>query len=127
MPLVRITLQTGRPPAVLRAIGEAIHGALVSAIGAPAEGRFQVFDERPPGSLVFPPSYLGVPKSEGLVILQITMNLGRTLEQKKALYAQLAERLGRDAGVRPEDLIVSLVEVPRENWSWGRGEATYAK
>lgn len=127
MPLVRISLGAGRPAATVRAISDAIHKALVEAVNAPAEGKFHLVTEHAPGMLVHPPSYMGMPKSDGIVVIQVTMNAGRPIELKRALYAKLAELLEKEAGVRKEDLVVSLVEIPKENWSWGGGEMTYVK
>ncbi|KAF0244542.1 MAG: 4-oxalocrotonate [Planctomycetota bacterium] len=127
MPLVRISMREGRPPAAVTAIGDAVHRALVEAAKAPADGKFQIVTEHGPDGLVHPPSYMGVPKSDAFVVVQITMNAGRTVEVKRALYAKIAELLEKDAGVRPGDVIISLVEVPQENWSWGGGEMTYVK
>jgi phenylpyruvate tautomerase PptA (4-oxalocrotonate tautomerase family) len=59
-------------------------------------------------------------------MIQITWNEGRTLEQKKALYKAIADGLGGRLGLRREDVFVSLVEVRRENWSFGNGIAQYA-
>ncbi|MCC6737552.1 MAG: tautomerase family protein [Planctomycetia bacterium] len=127
MPLVRISLGAGRPASVVKAISDAVHRALVEAAGAPAEGKFQLVTEHAPGTLVHPPSYMGMPKSDGIVVIQATMNAGRTTEVKRALYAKIAELLEKEAGVRKEDVVISLVEVPKENWSWGGGEMTYVK
>jgi 4-oxalocrotonate tautomerase len=126
MPLVRISIRAGRPPAAVQAIGDAVHRALVEAVNAPADGKFQVITEHGPEGLVHPPSYMGVPKSDGIVVIQITMNAGRTIELKRALYAKIGELLSA-AGVKKEDIVISLLEVPKENWSWGGGEMTYVK
>ena len=126
MPLVRISLRAGRSPAEVRGIGDAVHRALVEAVNAPADGKFQVISEHGPEGLLHPPAYMGMPKSDGIVIIQITMNAGRTLELKRALYAKIADLLST-AGVKKEDIVISLLEVPKENWSWGGGEMTYVK
>ncbi|MEK7465937.1 MAG: tautomerase family protein [Planctomycetota bacterium] len=126
MPLVRISMRSGRPPAAVKAIGDAVHRALVEAVSAPADGKFQVITEHGPEGLVHPPSYMGMPKSDGIVVIQVTMNAGRTVELKRALYAKIADLLA-GAGVNREDIVISLVEVPKENWSWGGGEMTYLK
>jgi phenylpyruvate tautomerase PptA (4-oxalocrotonate tautomerase family) len=60
------------------------------------------------------------------VLIQITANNTRTLEQKKALFRRIAERLGENPGLRPEDVFVSLLEVTKESWSLGNGLAQYA-
>jgi len=126
MPLVRISMRAGRPAATVKAIGDSVHRALVEAAGAPADGKFLVITEHGPEGLVHPPTYLGVAKTDGIVIIQITMNAGRTIEVKRALYAKIADLLA-EAGVKREDIVISLVEIPKENWSWGGGEMTYVK
>jgi phenylpyruvate tautomerase PptA (4-oxalocrotonate tautomerase family) len=88
--------------------------------------RFQVITEHAPPNLVFDPAYLGIRRSEDLVMIQITWNEGRTVEQKKALYKAIADGLAGKPGLRREDVFVSLVEVRRENWSFGNGIAQYA-
>ncbi|MCE9582769.1 MAG: tautomerase family protein [Planctomycetes bacterium] len=126
MPLVRISMRAGRPAATVKAIGDAVHRALVEAASAPADGKFLVITEHTPEELIHPPAYLGVAKTDGVVIIQVTMNAGRTIEVKKALYARMADLLA-DAGVKREDIVISLLEIPKENWSWGGGEMTYVK
>jgi 4-oxalocrotonate tautomerase len=127
MPLVRVSLRKGKSPSHLTAIGEAIHAAMVETINVPAADRFQIFTEHMPEGLVYDPGYLGIERSDDIVVIQITLNSGRTLDQKRALYHALAEGLAKDPGLRKEDVLVSLVEVPKENWSFGNGEASYAK
>lgn len=127
MPLVRISLREGKPASYRAAIGEAIHRAMVETINVPADDRFQILQEHQPEGLVYDRRYLGIERTDDIVVIQITLNAGRTLEQKRALYRTLAEKLARDPGLRGEDVLISLVEVPRENWSFGNGEASYAK
>ena len=127
MPLVRIALRKGKSPSHLTAIGEAVHAAMVEAINVPADDRFQIFSEHAPEGLVYDPGYLGIARTDDIVIIQITLNAGRTLDQKRSLYRVIAEKLAKDPGLRREDVLVSLVEVVKENWSFGKGEASYAK
>ena len=126
MPLVRIDVLDGRTPEQLAAIGDGVHRAMVETIAVPALDRFQVITRHPLGGLNFDPEYLGIPRSPEIVIIQITLNAGRTVEKKRALYAAIARNLAANPGVRPADVFVSLVEVPRENWSFGNGIAQYA-
>jgi len=125
MPLVRVTLRKGRSPEFIRDAGNAIHEALVAQANVPPDDRFQIFDEVESDRLIGHPSYGGVERSEGLMIIEITLNAGRTLEIKKNLYADIAARLERALDVRPDDVLINLVEVPKENWSFGKGVATY--
>jgi len=126
MPLVRIDVAQGRSGEQLRAISDGVHRAMVEAVGVPALDRFQVIAEHPPDRLIFDPEYLGIHRSPGVVFVQITLNAGRTLDQKRALFAAIARNLVAAAGVRSEDIVVSLVEVAKENWSFGNGVAQYA-
>jgi 4-oxalocrotonate tautomerase len=126
MPLVRITLRKGKTPEALRDIGEAIHQALVTQANVPPDDRFHIIEEVEGDHLTAHPSYGGVNRSEGLIVIQITLNAGRTAEVKKNLYADIVARLAAGVDVRPDDVLISLVEVTKENWSFGNGLATYA-
>lgn len=124
MPLVRIS----HPPGVdAPALSRGVHRALVEQFKIPEDDLFQIITEHvPQGGLVRPASYLGVEYSNAFTVIQITANDTRTVEQKKALYAAIADNLVRGAGMRSEDILISLVEVKKENWSFGKGLAQYA-
>ena len=124
MPLQRIDLGTGRAAEQRRAIADAVHRALVETCGVPEQDRFQIVAAHERGAVVFAPEYLGI-RHQDPVLVQITLNAGRTLEQKQRLYRRMAE-LFSAAGVPANDLVVSLVEVTKENWSFGDGVAQYA-
>jgi len=126
MPLVRISLREGKPETYRRALADGIHRAMVDAINVPPLDRFQVITEHPAESLIYDPAYLGIMRGDDVVFVQITLNAGRSTEQKRALYARMAELLQANPGLRPQDLLISLVEVSRENWSFGNGQAQYA-
>ena len=125
MPLVRVALPRGRFQSSIPSIGEAIHRAMVATINVPPEDRFQVFTEHSPEELVCDPKYLGIQRGPDAIVVQITLNAGRTVEMKRALYAAIAENLSRSPGLRKEDVLVNLVEVPKENWSFGGGQMSY--
>ena len=126
VPLVRITLRRGRTPEFLREASNAIHEALVATANVPADDRFHIIEEVDHDHLVAHATYGGVERSDALIVVQITLNAGRTVEIKRALYADIAKRLQETLDVRPDDVLVSLVEVTKENWSFGGGRATYA-
>jgi phenylpyruvate tautomerase PptA (4-oxalocrotonate tautomerase family) len=125
MPLARIDLRKGKNAAYRRNIGRVIYEAMV-AVGVPEGDRFQVITEHDADNFLFEPTYLGIQRTDDLVIIQITWNEGRTVEQKKTLYRTIAEGLAKSPGVCPEDVLINLVEVKKENWSFGNGVATYA-
>jgi 4-oxalocrotonate tautomerase len=126
MPLVRIALRKGTRPEFRRAVSDSIHRAMVEAIQIPEQDRFQIITEHDEAGLVYDPSYLGISRSDGVILVQITISAGRTLEVRKALFAKIAANLRESPGVRPEDVFVNLVETARENWSFGNGIAQYA-
>ncbi|HEX8617283.1 MAG TPA: tautomerase family protein [Thermoanaerobaculia bacterium] len=125
MPLVRITLRQGKPADFLAAASNAVHQALVTQANVPADDLFQVIDEVPPANLIAHASYAGCQRSDEVMFIEITLNAGRSVDIKRALYADIAARLA-ELGVRPDDVLVNLVEVTKENWSFGKGLATYA-
>ncbi|TMA19710.1 MAG: tautomerase family protein [Deltaproteobacteria bacterium] len=126
MPLVRIALRKGKSPEYRRAISDSIHRAMVETIKIPEQDRFQIVTEHDDASLVYDPSYLGISRSDGVILVQITLSAGRTVDVRKALFARIAQLLRESPGVRPEDVFVNLVEVAKENWSFGNGIAQYA-
>ena len=126
MPLVRIDLRQGKPPEYRHKIGDMIYRAMRETINMPEHDRFQVITDPPAEGLIYDPSYLGINRTGDVVFIQITLNAGRTLDQKKALYARIAELLAQEPGVRPEDVLINLVECAKEDWSFGNGIASYA-
>ena len=126
MPLVHISLRKGKSPEYIRSVADGVHGALVAQANVPPDDRFQIIHELDDAALIAHPSYGGVNRSKDVVIIEITLNVGRTVEIKKNLYADIARRLQESADVRPDDVMISLVEVTKENWSFGGGRATYA-
>jgi 4-oxalocrotonate tautomerase len=126
MPLVRIDLMEGRPAEYCRGIGEVVYRAMIEVLKVPKDDRFQVIAEHPHHSLIADENYLGIKRTQDCVFIQITLNAGRSVEQKKSFYHAVAEGLHSSLGLRREDVFINLVEVPKENWSFGNGEAQYA-
>jgi 4-oxalocrotonate tautomerase len=126
MPLVRIDTTQRLPPERRSALGDAVHRALVETIGVPVDDRFQIVVAHADGVLSVTPAYLGIHHGPEVALVQITISVGRTLEQKRALFRRIAEGVAAVGAVRREDVIVNLVEVVKENWSFGDGEAQYA-
>jgi 4-oxalocrotonate tautomerase len=125
MPFVRISLRGDRSEKERLSIGDSVHRAMVKAIGIPEGDRFQVITEHG-ADLVYDPDYLNIKRTDGIIIIQITLASGRTLEKKKALYKTIAEFLAAEHGVRPENVFINLVETSMENWSFGNGLCQYA-
>lgn len=126
MPLVRISMSIGRSPEARRKMADAVHQALVETISIPAADRFQIITESQAGDFVYDPEYLNISRSSALIMIQIVISTGRSVDIKKALYRRIADLLSMQAGVRKEDVLINLVEVAKENWSFGNGVAQYA-
>ena len=102
-----------------------MHQALVETIGIPPADRFQLISEYTADHFIYDPSYMDMSRTDQLVMLQMTISLGRTVEQKRALYQRITERLSEHPGIRPEDIFINVIEVAKENWSFGQGIAQY--
>jgi phenylpyruvate tautomerase PptA (4-oxalocrotonate tautomerase family) len=126
MPLVRIDLPAGKPAGYGSAVGEVVYAAMIAVLNVPKDDRFQVITEHPGAGLIINPMYLGIQRSKDAIVIQVTLNEGRTLEQKRGFYKAIADGLQERVGLRREDVTINLVEVKKENWSFGNGEAQYA-
>ena len=125
MPLVRIDLRRGKSAAYKKAISDGVYQALREIFTVPENDRFMVVTDRADEDFLYEPSYLGIAHSPDFVMLQITVSNTRTVEQKQAFFASVAELLAESPGLRKEDVWINLVEVKKENWSFGNGIAQY--
>jgi 4-oxalocrotonate tautomerase len=126
MPLVRIDLPAGKPDQYQRTAADVVYEAMLTTLKAPKDDRFQVITEHAPATLIIDPTYLGIERSADALVIQITLNEGRTIEAKQAFYRAVADGLHARLGLRREDVVINLVEVKKENWSFGNGIAQYA-
>jgi phenylpyruvate tautomerase PptA (4-oxalocrotonate tautomerase family) len=126
MPLARIDIPAGKSDDYRTTVGDIVYEAMVSTLNAPKDDRFQVISERGPNELIADPNYLGISRSKDCLFIQLTLNEGRTVEQKKAFYKAVADGLHERLKLRREDVFINLVEVKKENWSFGNGIAQYA-
>ena len=126
MPLTHIALRRGKPAAYRQAILEGLYAAMRETFNVPDDDRFMTITQHDADEFLYGRSYLGIERSDDLVLIQLTVSNTRTLEQKKALFAAIDKKLGDNPGIRPQDVFINLVEVVEENWSFGRGLAQYA-
>jgi phenylpyruvate tautomerase PptA (4-oxalocrotonate tautomerase family) len=99
---------------------------MIEEIFVPADDKFRIITAHQANEINIPKSYLGIEYTQGIVLIQITLNAGRTVELKKKFYQRIANDLHLELKVREEDVFISLVEVAKENWSFGNGEMQYA-
>ena len=126
MPLVNISLRAGKPESHRQAILDGVYRAMRETFNVPEDDQFMTLREHAAADLRYGATYLDIARTDDIVLIQITANNTRTLEQKKALFARIAALLAERPGLRPQDVFVSLVEVAKENWSFGNGLAQYA-
>ena len=126
MPLVRIDLAAGKSLEYGKQVGQIVYRALTDVMNAPKDDLFQIITEHPQADLQFDREFLGIHRSDDCIFVQITLNGGRTVEMKQRFYKAVADGLHESLKLRREDIFISLVEVPKENWSFGNGEAQYA-
>ena len=127
MPLVRINLSNTASEQTVKAIGDTVYEAMLAVASVPPNDRFQIITRHAGDELVYPAEgYLGVNYSKDIIFIQVTWNAGRSTDVKKAFYRAVADGVHASTGVRREDVWISLVEVNREDWSFGNGEMQYA-
>ena len=126
MPIVRIDFLEGKAPEYGVQVGLIVARAMTEILNVPKDDLFQVITAHPKTGLRFDRDYLGIHRSDDCIFFQITLNSGRTVEMKQRFYKVVADCLHEELNLRKEDVLINLVEVPKENWSFGNGEAQYA-
>lgn len=126
MPLVHISLRTGKSEAYRQAIFDGVYLAMRDTFNVPEDDQFMTIAEHDPSNFRYGASYLDIARSDDVIFVQISAMNSRTAEQKKALFARIVELLSKEPGMRPEDVLVSILEGVKENWSLGNGIAQYA-
>jgi 4-oxalocrotonate tautomerase len=125
VPLVRIDMLQGNSEQYRAQVVEIVYRTLLDVLNVPQNDRFQIVTEHTQDELIFDPDYLGVHRSDDCIFFQITLNSGRSVELKQRFYRTLSDRLHQVLKVRREDVFINLIDVPKENWSFGNGEAQY--
>jgi hypothetical protein len=127
VPLVRINLSQSASAETIRTVSGVVYDAMINVANVPANDKFQIITRHADDELVYPAEgYLGVTYTPGIVFIQVTWNAGRTIEVKKAFYKAIAEGISQKTEIRIQDVFISLIDVAREDWSFGNGEMQYA-
>jgi phenylpyruvate tautomerase PptA (4-oxalocrotonate tautomerase family) len=122
MPFARIDLAQGKTPEYRATVADVVYGGIVGVLKAPDGDRFIVIGEHAPENFIYDPHFLGMKRSPDFILIQVTSTVGNTKEQKLAFFRQIADELNSKLGVRPEDVMINMVFVDREDWSFGKGE-----
>src|SRR6201997_1201657 len=124
MPLLRIDVIKGRSAAELKELLDAIHCAMLAAFKVPERDRYQIVHEHSAADLRIEDTGLGIPRTERIVMVQVTTRARRRLE-KKNFYELLCQELLRRCGVKTSDVVVSITQNADEDWSFGYGRAQF--
>ena len=126
MPLVRIDLSKKHSESFAQQVGDIVYNVMREQINVPEDDKFQIITRHDSAGFNIPKSYLGVEYSEGIIFIQATISFGRSVDIKKNLYQGICDALVQKLDVRPQDVFINLLEVSKENWSFGNGEMQYA-
>ncbi|QBY56489.1 tautomerase family protein [Cupriavidus oxalaticus] len=127
MPLVRINISQTASAETVRAVSDVVYASMIDVANVPQHDKFQIITRHADDELIYPAEgYLGIDYTPSIVFIQVTWNAGRSTEVKKAFYKAVAEGISRETGIRIQDVWISLVDVNREDWSFGNGEMQYA-
>jgi phenylpyruvate tautomerase PptA (4-oxalocrotonate tautomerase family) len=111
VPLITISIFKGYSDDFKIRIQNAVHASFVSAFKIP-EGDFnQKIDEYDKNNWKIPSG-----KSDNYVRIEVYVFPGRTRETKKKLYGEIVANLEK-IGIKREDVIMALLEIPMENWA----------
>ena len=124
MPLVRIDLAQGKPVDYRTTIGDVVYDAMLQSINVPDDDRFQIITSTLPTRLIFNRTYLGIERTHDCVFIQVTLERRSIRGTKQAFFKAIADGLHERLELRREDVFINLVEVVKENWSFGNGEAS---
>ncbi|MEN3929980.1 tautomerase family protein [Microvirga sp. W0021] len=127
MPLVRIDLHKSAPEGLAKIVGDAVYDAMREVANVPAGDKFQIITRHESGELVYPSEgYLGINYSENIIFIQIIWNAGRSVDVKQSFYHLVADTIHAKGNIRKEDIFINLIDIAKENWSFGNGEMQYA-
>lgn len=124
MPLLRIDVIEGRSKAELKELLDATHGAMLGAFKVPERDRYQIVHEHPVAEMKIEDTGLCIPRTERVVMLQVTTRPRSRLE-KQHFYELLCQELLRRCGVKASDVVVSITQNADEDWSFGYGQAQF--
>ncbi len=121
MPFTRISMLAGKSAGYLAAISDSLDRALIDCFEVPEGDRFVAIHQHRPGELIFDRSYRGSPRSDDYVFFHITTGKARSAETKARFYGRLVDNLAASPGLRPEDVMVAIVNSTFEDWSFASG------
>jgi 4-oxalocrotonate tautomerase len=124
MPVTRIAIRDGKTSQYKQALLDEIYEAMRETVAIKEGDRFMAITEHTASEFAYGP-FLGIDRSDDLVQIQVFWAPGKAVDAKLAMYKKIVERLGNNPGVRPQDVLISVIETAAENWSFGNGETQF--
>ncbi|QXI26518.1 tautomerase family protein [Pseudomonas vanderleydeniana] len=124
MPLLKIDVIKGRTDEEISVLLDTVHRAMVEAFAVPERDRYQILNEHAPSRMIVQDTGLGFERTDKVVVIT-AISRPRSVEMKEKFYALLVEGLGRECGIEPRDVMVSMVINGDEDWSFGFGRAQF--
>src|SRR4030095_4665453 len=107
MPVAKIHVLEGRyDEARLGRGSNAVQQGLISALGIPPDGFFQIIHVLPTTQLRHTRSFLKLNYSDDLILLEITFIAGRPKEKRLGLLKALNDGVVAAAGIAPEHALI---------------------
>ena len=122
MPFARIDLIEGKAPEYRSAVADIVYRGIVDVLKAPDGDRFVVVGEHTSNNLIYDPNFLGFSRSPDFILIQVTSTVGNDKDSKLAFYRFIADELKSKLSVRPDDIMINMVFVNKEDWSFGKGQ-----
>jgi phenylpyruvate tautomerase PptA (4-oxalocrotonate tautomerase family) len=122
MPFARIDLNKGKSAAYRATVADVVYEGIVGVLKAPDGDRFIVVNEHEPENLIYDRTFLDMDRSPDFILIQVTSTVGNSKDLKFAFYRQIADDLNQKLGVRSDDIMINMVFVDKEDWSFGKGQ-----
>jgi len=128
MPFFNVHVPKGLFPLDQRkAIADSLAHSLQESFGLPPEDKFVVINEHSEGFMFLHPTYKDVERSAGAIVISVYIPASRPMSEKRKLLKEIVQRLHDNVGIRPDDVFVTLIPLPSENFSFGRGFSPFDK
>lgn len=119
MPLVNISILSGKSSEYIQAVGDSINAAVIETMGFPMDDRYQIIHQ-------LDPEQLQLQDREGdRVMMHLVMRAGRSGESKQAFYKKVVENLAVNPGIPPQNVMITISENQDIDWSFRDGLAQF--
>jgi 5-carboxymethyl-2-hydroxymuconate isomerase len=119
MPLVNISILSGKSPEYIKAVGDGINSAVIETMSFPLDDRYQIIHQ-------LDSKQLQLQNRDGdRVMMHLVMRAGRSNESKQAFYKKVVENLAANPGIPPANVLITITENHDIDWSFSDGVAQF--